>query len=78
MAKEAWNVPMKGEQHFLHGLINNSKGSDKAFVSLNKAVENGYNKKSDFGADEDLASLKSETRWAELMRKLDAAGEVKK
>lgn len=27
--KEAWNVFMKGEHHFLHGMIKNKKGSDE-------------------------------------------------
>jgi len=30
--KEAWNVPMKGEQNFLHGMIKNKKGSDEQVV----------------------------------------------
>jgi len=43
---------------------------DKAFEALSKAAELGYNKKSDFENDGDLASLKSDARWRVLMENL--------
>lgn len=43
---------------------------DKAFEALNKAVELGYNGKSNYENDADLASLKQDARWNELLTKL--------
>lgn len=34
--KETWNVFMKGEQNFLHGMIKNKKGSDEQVASTTK------------------------------------------
>ncbi len=43
---------------------------DKAFEALNKAIELGYNTKSDYENDTDLTSLKSDERWKSLSQKL--------
>ncbi len=57
--------------HYLIGLCYGQLNEiDKAFEALNKAVELGYNKKSDYETDADLASLKQDARWKELLEKL--------
>ncbi|MEO5564356.1 MAG: tetratricopeptide repeat protein [Chitinophagaceae bacterium] len=43
---------------------------DKAFAALNKAVEYGYNAKQQYETDGDLASLRSDSRYKELVGKL--------
>lgn len=43
---------------------------DKAFISLNKAIEFGLNSKQQYENDTDLQSLKSDSRWQELLVKL--------
>ena len=43
---------------------------DKAFGALNKASELGYNKKSDYENDVDLATLRQDARWKVLLTKL--------
>jgi tetratricopeptide (TPR) repeat protein len=43
---------------------------DKAFTNLFKAIENGVNTKKDYDEDEDLASLRSDQRWADIQTKL--------
>ena len=45
---------------------------DQAFALLNTAVEKGFNSKDQYENDADLASLKTDMRWAALMQKLDA------
>lgn len=45
---------------------------DKAFEALDNAANNGYTARRDYEHDGDLASLKSDARWAALMEKLDA------
>ncbi len=43
---------------------------DKAFISLDKAIELGSNGKGQFENDTDLAILKTDNRWMELLKKL--------
>ena len=43
---------------------------DKAYENLIKAIQNGYNAKKNFEDDADLAGLKSDTRFQELLSKL--------
>ncbi|MBC7947422.1 MAG: tetratricopeptide repeat protein [Chitinophagaceae bacterium] len=50
-----------------HSLAGNK---DKAFSSLNKSAELGYDKRKDYEADPDLESLKTDQRWNELRGKL--------
>lgn len=45
---------------------------DKAFALLNTAIDKGFNTKTDYENDPDLASLKTDRQWATLMQKLDA------
>jgi tetratricopeptide (TPR) repeat protein len=52
-----------------YALIGNK---DKAFELLNKAIDNGFTYKNDYETDTDLVSLKTDSRWNELMQKLDA------
>jgi tetratricopeptide (TPR) repeat protein len=46
--------------------------NDKAFEAMNKAFEYGYNSRQSYENDTDLVSLKSDSRWAAFMKKLDA------
>jgi tetratricopeptide (TPR) repeat protein len=50
-----------------YALIGNK---DKSFELLNIAIEKGYDSKTDFENDADLASLKSDARWKQLVEKL--------
>lgn len=43
---------------------------DKAFTSLSKAIELGFNSKQKIESDKDLESLKADSRWNVLMEKL--------
>lgn len=43
---------------------------DEAFDNLNKAIDNGFNSKQQFENDADLESLKKDTRFVELVKKL--------
>lgn len=43
---------------------------DKAFMSLHKAADSGFNMKRQYEADTDLDSLKRDQRWRQLMQKL--------
>jgi len=43
---------------------------DEAFDNLNKAIDNGFNSKQQFENDADLDSLKKDSRFVELVKKL--------
>lgn len=44
--------------------------TDRAFKYLDRAADNGYNSISQYEGDTDLTSLKSESRWIQLRKKL--------
>lgn len=44
---------------------------DKAFAALGRAVDAGMRTKVQFEGDSDLTSLKEDTRWGELMKRID-------
>jgi tetratricopeptide (TPR) repeat protein len=44
--------------------------ADKAFESLNKAVDEGYNTRASYETDGDLAPLRSDAKFAELLKRL--------
>ena len=46
------------------------KQADKAFEMLNKAVEEGFNTRASYQDDADLAPLRSDPRFAELLKRL--------
>ena len=69
--EKALNIESRGSDFYnlacAYSLINNK---DKAFENLNKAAENGFNSKQQFENDSDLQSLKSDSRFQELLTKL--------
>lgn len=46
------------------------KQTDKAFEMLNKAVDEGFNNRRTFETDEDLAPIRSDVRFQELLKRL--------
>lgn len=48
------------------------KQADKAFEMLGKAVDEGFNRRAGFETDEDLAPLRSDPRFAALLKRLPA------
>ena len=44
--------------------------TEKAFEYLNKAIDKGYNVKANYEADVELAPLKSDIRWSQMLIKL--------
>lgn len=69
--EEAIKVDPQGREYYNLGCVYALNGNkDKAFSNLDKAIENGFGYKRQFENDGDLASLRSDARWTEIVRRL--------
>lgn len=61
----------RGVAYFnMAGAYTRLKQTDKAFEMLGKAVEEGFNTRASYETDTDLAPLRTDARWAELLKRL--------
>lgn len=58
-----------------HALVGDQ---DKAFDWLNKSVETGFRDAAQFASDSDLASLRDDPRYQELMQKIRGGGDARR
>lgn len=69
--EKAIAIEATASEYYNLGCVYSLSGNkDKAFEALNKSADLGFNKKNDYEFDTDLAPLKSDERWGELIKKL--------